>query len=98
MADANCLLLLVSFLADASFVELLGYLRTLLLTACGNGVRFHAFACSFLFVPILRPLDYHGILLDCKYWLYLAGGLEATITFHCHDECMLGSALAWLKW
>lgn len=59
MADANCLLLLVSFLADASFVELLGYLRTLLLTACGNGVRFHAFACSFLFVPILRPLDYH---------------------------------------
>lgn len=39
-----------------------------------------------------------GILLDCKYWLFLAGGLEATITFHCHDECMLGSALAWLKW
>lgn len=57
MADANCLLLLVSFLADASFVELLGYFQTLFLTASGNRLGFHAFACSFLFVSILNYLN-----------------------------------------
>lgn len=57
MADANCLVLLVSFLVDASFVELLGYLQTLLLTACGNRLGFHSFACIFLFVSILNYLN-----------------------------------------